>query len=79
MQPNDQTAKERAQMLAWVQNWRELTPILEELRRKEIREVTTVTSIAAFDSSFRKAIRDCPPEPTSGLIEQQEIFRRARR
>lgn len=79
MQSDKNTNTERDRLLAWVQNWRELTPILEELRRKEIREPSTTTSIAAFDSSFRKAIRDCPPGPTSGLIEQQAIFRRARR
>ena len=73
------TELEKAQTRAWFKNWEKLGPRLEELRHKELREEKTVTSLAPFDALFRTSIRDCPPEPTSGLIEQQKLFAKGRR
>ena len=73
------TEQEKAQTRAWLKNWQELGPILEELRHEELRNLTSVTSLAPFNSFFRTAIRDTPPGPTLGLIEQQALFMKGRR
>jgi hypothetical protein len=70
---------ERAQVRAWFRNWEELGPILENLRRETIRKAETAKAITAFDGAFETAVRDCPPRPFSGLVEQQELFKRARK
>ncbi|MSU63042.1 MAG: hypothetical protein EXS31_11725 [Pedosphaera sp.] len=54
-------------------------PELERMRRDEIREADTASSIPAFDGLFEGAVRDFPTRATSGLIEQQRCFRRAKR
>ena len=69
----DQTTTE-----AWVQRWIRLAPILDALddpaAARPLSEI-----IPQFNDAFRSAVALHPPEPTSGLIEQQAIFRRARR
>jgi len=74
----DMTEQEKSQTRAWIKNWQELGPILEELRHEELRNIKEVTSLAPFNSFFRTAIRENPPGPTSGLIEQQAFFAKGR-
>ena len=65
---------------AWVQRWIRLAPILEALDDDPAAETRPLREIIPqFNDAFRSAIARHPPEPTSGLIEQQAIFRRARR
>ncbi len=75
----DMTEQEKAQVRAWIERWEKAGPILEELRRDSIRNAHTSRAIAAFDGAFETAIRDFPPQPSSGLVEQQALFGRARR
>jgi hypothetical protein len=49
------------------------------MRREDIRHADTARSIPTFDGLFEGAVRDFPPKPTSGLVEQQRCFRRAKR
>jgi len=70
---------EKAQVRAWIRTWEEAGPVLEELRRKTIRHADTAKAIAAFDGAFETAVRDVPPKPESGLVEQQELFKLARK
>jgi hypothetical protein len=49
------------------------------MRREEIRKADTSRSIPAFDGLFEGAVRDFPPRPTSGLVEQQLCFRLSRK
>jgi hypothetical protein len=49
------------------------------MRREDIRQADTARSIPAFDGLFEGAIRAFPPKPTSGLVEQQRWFGRAKR
>ncbi len=70
---------EKTQIRAWIQRWKRVGPILEQLRWKSIRSADTAKAIPAFDGAFEAAIRDLPPKPYSGLIEQQALFRRARK
>ena len=75
----EMTEAEKEQVRAWIRNWEKTGPILEELRWKSIREADTVRAIAAFDGAFQTAVRDIPPKPWSGLIEQQRLFQLARK
>jgi len=68
------------QMRAWVQNWIELGPILEAMKRRELEAMT--------DDQVRAHVRDLftgayTPEaearPVSGLVEQQRWFAKAHR
>lgn len=70
---------EQVQARKWVDAWRRAGPELERMRREDIRRADTACSIPAFDGLFELAVRECPPKPTSGLVEQQNCFRRVRR
>jgi len=60
----------------WVQTWQKAGPVLEELRRREIRHADTARAILQLDDAFQSALRERPPGPTSGLVEQQRWFAR---
>jgi hypothetical protein len=76
---SEMTAKEKARMLQCINAWKRAGPEMEIMRRAEIRRVETASSIPAFDGLFEAAVRDFPPKPTSGLVEQQRWFRRAKK
>ena len=60
----------------WVQTWQKTGPALEELRRQEIRCADTASAILQLEDAFQSALREHPPRPTSGLVEQQRWFAR---
>ncbi len=75
----EMTAVEKARARQCVDAWRRAAPELERMRREDIRHADTARSIPAFDGLFESAVRDYPAKPTSGLVEQQRCFQRARR
>ena len=62
----------------WVRRWRTAGPLLEQLRRDEIRRTDTARAMLQLEDAFAAALRECPPQPTSGLVEQQKWFARWR-
>ena len=75
----DWTPEEIARGRQWVQAWREAGPVLERLRRDELRRLDGYRAIAHLCAS---ADYHQPPRvarPTSGLIDQQRWFMKARR
>lgn len=72
------TEPERELMKRYVETWKTTGPILERLRREDVRNANTSESILAFNDAFESARIHYPPRPTSGLVEQQAIFMRAR-
>jgi len=76
---SEMSAEEKACAQQCVDAWRRAGPELERMRREEIRHADTARSMPAFDGLFEGAIRDFPAKPTSGLVEQQRCFRRAKR
>ena len=64
---------------AGVQRWIRLAPILDALDDPAANPQPLSEILPQFNDAFRSAVALHPPEPTSGLIEQQTIFRRARR
>jgi hypothetical protein len=68
----------RVKMKEWVDNWTTLGPILEAERRERVRHSVTRDEFAAFDGMALAALERFPNKPTSGLVEQQRIFMKAR-
>ena len=75
----EMTDEEMARARKCVDAWRRAGPELERMRRDEIRHADTARSIPAFDDLFEGAVRDFPPKPSSGLVEQQSYFRLAKK
>jgi len=73
------TVKERAGALRCSNAWKRAGPELERMRREDTLRADTARSIPAFGGLFESAVRDFPPKPDSGLVEQQRCFRMARR
>jgi hypothetical protein len=76
---SEMTVEEKAHAKKCVSAWQRAEPELERMRREDIRHADTAASIPAFDGLFEGAIRDFPMRLTSGLVEQQRCFRRAKR
>ncbi len=64
---------------ARVHAWGEAEPVLERLRRAALRTVDTAAAVAALELAYRAARQQGRSRPTSGLVEQQQWFQRARR
>ena len=60
----------------WVKTWQDAGPRLEEIRRRELRELDAFAGIALLcgPADYRTPPR--APKPTSGLVEQQRLFLR---
>jgi hypothetical protein len=72
------TPEQIAQGKRWVQAWREAGPALEEIRRRELRELDVTRAIGLLCGPADYRVPPRAPKPTSGLIEQQRIFMKAR-
>lgn len=72
------TPEEVALGRRWANAWKEAGPRLEDLRREELRRLDVHRAIALLcgPADYRSEPR--APKPTSGLVEQQRWFRRAR-
>ncbi len=73
------TNEEREHMREWVRQWQRAAPVLEKLRIESIQRADTVWAVEALGGLLEGAVRDCPPPPSSGLVEQQAVFAKARR
>jgi hypothetical protein len=71
------TPEELAQMKKWVDNWKQLGPELERIREEEVRAADTWAAFQAFDGLATLEPQKNPPEPYSGLVEQQRWFKLA--
>lgn len=69
---------EREQMRRWVENWKVVGPILEAERRADIRSGDNRKIVAMLSGMFDHAIRSNPIRETSGLVEMQALFAKAR-
>ncbi len=64
----------REAMRAWVERWRVAGPELERVRQAELRAVDTVAAVAALDG-LSWVLREHSPAPSSGLVDQQRLFK----
>ena len=63
---------EREAMRRWVETWKLAGPELEAIRRRELKELDTLETIASLESAFNYAVRNVPPQSSSGLVELHE-------
>jgi hypothetical protein len=61
----------------WVQAWREAGPIMEQLRRDELRQIDAQKAIALLCGPADYRVTPRAPKPSSGLVEQQSWFMKA--
>ena len=71
-------AERKIRMKAWVDNWKELAPILEAERFERIRSANTCESLLALEDLFNSAVWLHAPKPESGLVTQQAILMKSR-
>jgi hypothetical protein len=69
------TETKRASIRLSVEAWQRASPVLESVRRENIQGANTVKSILAFRGLVLAKVKTHPAAPTSGLIEQQRLFR----
>lgn len=63
----------------WVAAWKRAGPALEEIRRRELRQLDSFAAISLLCGPADYTVAPRAPKPTSGLIEQQRLFARAHR
>jgi len=71
---DEMTPEQRAQMKRWVDTWKLAGPELERMREEEVRQEDTIRAFEVFKGMAFLVNRTHPPEPTSGLVEQQRWF-----
>lgn len=72
----DWTPEQLALGRRWVKAWKDAAPALERLRRGELRALDPYSAIALLCGPADYRVPPRAAKPTSGLIEQQRIFRR---
>jgi hypothetical protein len=72
------TPEQIAQGKRWVQAWRQAGPLLEEVRRRELRELDAERAVGLLCGPADYKVAPRAPKPTSGLVEQQRWFMVAR-
>jgi hypothetical protein len=63
----------------WVQTWREAGKALARIKRDELEQIVTATAVSQLADAFDAALKNAPSRATSGLVEQQRLFRRLHR
>ena len=62
----------------WVQAWKRAGPALCEVKRAELRSLSTREALDQLADHFAYALRKAKATTTSGLVEQQRIFMKLR-
>jgi hypothetical protein len=73
---------EREANREFVERWSKAGPLLDAVRKAELRALDEEPDYAALDALFEFGIlasRDLPIRTTSGLVEQQRLFSLLRR
>jgi hypothetical protein len=63
----------------WGETWKAAGPILEKIRRDELRKLDTYKTISHLCGPIDFTQEPFRPKPTSGLVEQQARFKKLRR
>jgi hypothetical protein len=73
MPPQDDAAVRR-----WVETWARAGPRLAEIQRRELRTMTHQQRMRLIHALFQARPLFAETRTTSGLVEQQRLFRKAR-
>ncbi len=80
--PDFSKMTEHEKMRYWVEHWKRVGPELERIKREELRALTaeegTARALRVMDSRSRHSRKAAKLRQTSGLVEQQRIFAKAR-
>ncbi|MBI1784892.1 hypothetical protein HYR69_07095 [Candidatus Sumerlaeota bacterium] len=76
---SDWTPEQIEQGKKWVRTWREAGEALEQIRREELRHLDARHALELLCGPADYTVPPRAPKPTSGLIEQQRLFMKARR
>jgi len=69
---------DRQKMKAWVAHWKRVGPVLARIRRDELRAFRYEDNIEVVDSLLQLGYEFRTERPSSGLVEQQRLFMKAR-
>jgi len=69
---------DRALTRRWVEQWAVTGPLLEEIKRRELREMTLAARQQAIEAVLSLAPIATGPRSTSGLVELQRWLARSR-
>lgn len=70
--------EELRQKKEWVQCWQRAGVELERLRQAELPGISTSQSLLALADAYESCRLHFPPQPYSGLVEQQAWFQKYR-
>jgi hypothetical protein len=73
------TEETRALTKRWVDTWKLAGPELQRQRDADARRADTIRAFAFFAGMPLHNLKTFPPEPTSGLVEQQRWFQKIAR
>jgi len=74
------TAEQRKQYREYVKRWQRVGPLLRRIRIQEMRAADYAKDWRVIDSLYEIAAHHRGvPRTTSGLVEQQRLFAKARR
>ena len=59
---------------ARVRQWNAAMPVLQDVRDKDIQLADTARAMKCFSGAVLAALPKHPPQPWSGLVEQQRFF-----
>lgn len=76
---NESVTEEDSRIKAYIENWKTLGPILERKRREALRGIDTRIALQHLEDAFASAQFLARTASSSGLVEQQAIFAKARR
>ena len=69
------TKKEKTQIKKWVETWKLAGPALEKIKREELRKLDYSKNLHIIDEMLQWACDHAKPRLTSGLVEQQRLFK----
>ncbi|HYV26686.1 MAG TPA: hypothetical protein VFA77_04085 [Candidatus Eisenbacteria bacterium] len=72
------SAAEREAIRLRLQIWEEAEPLLQEQRWRELQALTNEKALALTKALFSRGISSASKRDSSGLVEQQALFRRLR-
>lgn len=70
--------EDRAITKGWIEHWRRVGPLLEQIRRQELREFDYQKNWQMVDALLQIGCDFATPRTTSGLVELQRRLQRLR-
>jgi hypothetical protein len=68
----------REEARQYVEHWKRVGPLLEEIRRDELRQYCHADHAQAIDKHLAAGLIHAEPRLSSGLVEMQRVFSKAR-